>query len=406
MASTPLLISQGTLTRQSLIDQVAIVTGAGGGIGYEAARALVWLGAKVVIAEIDKEKGKSAERKINQEFGAGVCLFIQTDVGDEKSIDTLKKQAERAYGKVDIVINNATLAPLGGVLELPISDWDLSYRVNLRGPVLLARAFIPGMLQRNSGVFMCVSSVGGAYMGAYECAKTGQVELARTLDSELENTGVIPFTLSPGIVPTQTALQGVAGIAARYGKTTEEFFETYREQWVSVEAAGAGMAAAAALAPTFRGLETYSKAGLTAAGIEVPDQSRADQAGSLLPEQLEAAIPLCQEVQATLAGEYQGWLKRPLFERQWMLRDFKQNSGFPAEEAIARLGKLLNGLQQQDWAEIARQKSLPGSIAQYYQHYRTLAESSVKDTQKRIEYLSIIQGWQVSAERLAELLEA
>ena len=75
----PLVISTGTLTRQSLSGQNAVVTGAGGGIGYEAARALIWLGARVVIAEIDSKTGKAAMDSLNQEFGPGSALFIQTD---------------------------------------------------------------------------------------------------------------------------------------------------------------------------------------------------------------------------------------------------------------------------------------------------------------------------------------
>ncbi len=81
----------------------------------------------------------------------------------------------------------------GAVKDLPIGDWDTSYRVNLRRPVLLARAFLPGMLERDSGVIVCVSSVGEAYMGAYKSFKAAQAHLARILDAELEKTVVITF---------------------------------------------------------------------------------------------------------------------------------------------------------------------------------------------------------------------
>ncbi|HEY3344256.1 MAG TPA: SDR family oxidoreductase, partial [Anaerolineaceae bacterium] len=182
MDTKPILISTGNLTRQTLKGQTAVVTGAGGGIGFEAARALVWLGAHVVIAEIDPQKGKAAEKAIREEFGMGAVMFIHTDIGDERSVAELSRQAIHAYGKVDIVLNNATFAPLGAVLDRPIRDWDASYRANLRGPVLLAQAFLPGMIQRDAGVFACVSSAGGAFMGAYETLKSAQVELARTLD--------------------------------------------------------------------------------------------------------------------------------------------------------------------------------------------------------------------------------
>ena len=84
-----MIISKGNLTQDSLKGEVAVVTGAGRGIGFEAARALVWLGANVVIAEIDEKNGKAAEENINKEFGAGKAFFVKTDIGNEKDIDKL-----------------------------------------------------------------------------------------------------------------------------------------------------------------------------------------------------------------------------------------------------------------------------------------------------------------------------
>ena len=191
--------------------------------------AMSWLGGRVLIAEINAKTGKPAAESINQEFGPGVCSFVQTDVGDERSVTNLARQATKTFGKVDVVFNNATIAPIGAVKDKPIAEWDASYRVNLRGPVLLAQAFLPGMLQRKTGVFVCISSVGGIYMGVYEIMKTAQVELAKTLDGELEDSGVIAFTIGPGIVPTATAQAGVALIAPLYGKTVEEFFAMYKD---------------------------------------------------------------------------------------------------------------------------------------------------------------------------------
>jgi NAD(P)-dependent dehydrogenase (short-subunit alcohol dehydrogenase family) len=145
-----MLIATGTLTRQSLAGKVAVVTGAGGGIGFEAARALIWLGARVIVAEVNKCAGQDAEARLVNEFGQGTARSIQTDVGDERSVSRLASQAVRDFGKVDVVLNNATIALLGAVKNVPINNWDASYRVNLRGPVLLARAFLPGMVTRKS----------------------------------------------------------------------------------------------------------------------------------------------------------------------------------------------------------------------------------------------------------------
>jgi hypothetical protein len=112
--------------------ETVIVTGAGGGIGSEAARALLWLGANVVIAEINTAAGEQAAVKLGQEFEAGRVLFVHTDVGDETSVQRLHQASVERFGRVDAVINNATIAVLGEVKDLPIETWDASYRANLR----------------------------------------------------------------------------------------------------------------------------------------------------------------------------------------------------------------------------------------------------------------------------------
>src|SRR5690606_5320753 len=143
-------------------------------IGYEAARALLWLGANVVIAEINKTNGAHSVQRLAAEFEQSRVLFVATDVGDENDVQRLYDLPTAAFGKVDAVINNATIAVLGMVKDLPIQDWDASYRVNLRGPVLMARAFLPGMLARDHGAFLCVSSTGTAFLGGYETFKAAQ----------------------------------------------------------------------------------------------------------------------------------------------------------------------------------------------------------------------------------------
>lgn len=83
----------------------------------------------------------------------------------------LYRQSVERFGKVDAIINNATIAVLGNVVDVPIEEWNRSYHINLRGPVLLAKTFLPDMLKRNHGVFACVSSTGTAYLGGYETFK-------------------------------------------------------------------------------------------------------------------------------------------------------------------------------------------------------------------------------------------
>jgi NAD(P)-dependent dehydrogenase (short-subunit alcohol dehydrogenase family) len=397
-----LLVSHTGLAENALADKVAIVTGAGGGIGYEAARALLWLGAKVVLAEIDEDKGRYAAQKLSGEFGSGKALFVHTDVGDEQSVSNLANQSIDQFGKVDIVINNATIARLGLVVDVPIEDWDASYRVNLRGPVLLARAFLPGMLERDSGVFVNVSSTGTAFMGAYETFKAAQVHLTNTLDAELEGTGVVTFTIGPGLVPTETATTAIAELAPQLGMDPQGFFEKNAAAVLSVEEAGVGFAVAVVLAEQFRGQEISSIQALKAVNL-LGGTAAASTDQPLSKEQMHQAHALCKRVRTTLAEQSEGWKTRSLFERQWVIRDFKKTAGMPVEAWLDALAGLENNLSDQN--PPLPIPSLPlNKLAGYYAHLGDLARGYEKDPLKLEENLRHVRAWQAEVEELEKLL--
>jgi NAD(P)-dependent dehydrogenase (short-subunit alcohol dehydrogenase family) len=404
-----MLIATGTLTRESLAGEVVIVTGGGSGIGYEAARALAWLGAKVVIAEIDKRAGMEAAVRLNHELNTGCVTFFHTDVGDERSVSHLAQKVLHTFGKVDIVLNNATVAPLGAVQALPIEQWDSSYRVNLRGPVLLARAFLPGMVQRHHGTFVCVSSTGVAFMGAYEILKSAQVELANTLQTELEGTGVTVFTIGPGLAPTPTAVAAIENLASLYGQSTAQFYETVQDQFVSIEAAGAGFAAAIALADRFRGQETSSVPALYAAGIELPqsqssDQQNGQKANPLTPERMAQIQTVGHQVYTTLAQESASWQQRSIFERQWLIRAFKKHARLSVAQWLALLEKVEDAAESRDSVALAAIPLPLNGLADYYGYLYKAAEGYVKDPAQREEQLHFVRGWQEEVEHLASLL--
>lgn len=396
------VIHQLRFPSSRLRGEVALVTGAGGGIGYEAARALLWLGANVVIAEINTQTGAQAARQLEAEFGSGRVAFVHTDVGDDASVANLAHEAMRQFGKVDIVLNNATVAVLGTVKDVPIEKWDASYRVNLRGPVLLARAFLPGMIGRHHGVFACVSSQGTAFLGAYESFKAAQVHLAATLDAELEGTGVIAFAIGPGLVPTPTAQAAVERLAPLMGMTVNEFFELNKGAVLTVEEAGAGFAAAIALAEQFRGQEISSRQALRAAGYgheTGPAQpAPASTAERTQPAEAQAA---CQRVHATLAEQSNGWKKRSLFERQWVIRDFKKVAGMSVEEWLNALRELEESLQS---GALPALRPPLDKLAGYYIHLADLAKGYERDAAKLEDSLRHIEAWQAEVVALQAAL--
>lgn len=395
-----LLISQLGLQQDALRGETVIVTGAGGGIGYEAARALLWLGANVIIAEINQQNGRQAEVTLEKEFGKDRVLFVHTDVGDEESVRNLYNLSVLAFGKVDAVINNATIAVLGKVVDVSIEEWDRSYHVNLRGPVLMAKTFLPDMLKRDHGVFACVSSTGTAFLGGYETFKAAQVHLANTLDAELEGTNVFAYTIGPGLVPTETASKAVSQLAPQMGVSVEQFFEMNKGAVLSVEEAGAGFASSVVFAEKFKGQEISSMQALKTADINFGSAEAEKVSAELSSERRKQARALCEAVLVTLREQSDGWKSRSLFERQWVIRDFKKTAGMPVEEWLSSLERLEESLRG-DGAIV----SLPlEKLAGYYEHLAELAKGYEKDAARLEENLRHVYGWRDEVKELMKLL--
>ena len=406
-----MLMDKSSLFRDTLKNQVVIVTGAGRGIGFEAARAFVWLGANVVIAEIDEKTGKTAEEQINKEFGADNAFFIKTDIGNEKDIEKLSEATLKKFDKVDVVLNNATVFPMGTVKDTTIEKWDFSYQVNLRGPVLLARKFLPDMIKRHQGVFVCVSSSGAApFMGAYEVFKTAQVELANTISAELEATGIYAFTIGPGISKTPGFIEGGGKVAALMGMSLEELFELNKNAQISPEAAGAGFAIAVALAKKYNGQETSSIQVLREAGIPLTEQPQPTEQEQSQPKEEKikssenrSTTEVYQELLKTYLEQSEGWKKRNLFERQWVSRDFKKTTGLSIDEMQTTLKALGDKIKTN--TPTTEFLNPINQLAGYYRHQQEQLKGFEKNPQKLQENLKIIDRWIKDAEELKEALK-
>jgi NAD(P)-dependent dehydrogenase (short-subunit alcohol dehydrogenase family) len=406
-----LLISTGHLAAGCLAGKVAIVTGGGRSIGLEASRALLWMGSRVVIAEIDQGAAAAAELELAGEWGADRVRAVPTDVADEASVAQLIETVHGTFGAVDVVLNNATAAPTGDAAwETAIADWDRSYAVNLRGPALLARACLPGMVERKSGVFVCVSSAGGPYQAAYESLKAAQVALAGSLEGELSGTGVVAFTIGPGLVPTQTAVAAVQRLLPRLGLSGAEFLRLTRSTLISVEAAGAGFAAAIAMADRYAGQEISSTQALVDAGITPPEapvftlpgaepELPAPAATTTLAVPAELAVR-CRRVRSTLSEQAEGWRQRSFFERQWMLRDFKQRAGMPVERWLEVLDGLERALEADRVGPLVEHREQLAKLAGFYAHLGDLARGYVKDPLERDAQLQTVAGWETEVRDL------
>jgi NAD(P)-dependent dehydrogenase (short-subunit alcohol dehydrogenase family) len=224
----PLTVEKTGMKPGVLEGEVALVTGGGSNIGLGTARSLAWLGAKVVIAQRTDQRGSEAAALINRENREGTAVFIQTDVTNEDSVNSMAKKAFAAFGKVDILLNNAMNMGVGGnsILNTTPEVLDQQYAVSTRGALHCLRAFVPGMLERRHGVVGYVASGfrlargGGSYFATKGATSAMMMSLAAEL-GEVKDTGVAVFMLVPGNVvePSEDAARPqnmFAGLNAGY----------------------------------------------------------------------------------------------------------------------------------------------------------------------------------------------
>lgn len=195
---------------------VALVTGAGRGIGRATAAAFAAAGWAVGVAERQPALGRRAERALAR-TGA-VALFLPTDVASPRSVDRAVRTALRRFHRLDCVVNNAGVLTVGSLVRLGLRDLDRMVAVNLRGPLLVSRAALPAVRRRGAGSIINVASQLGkrglADYVVYCATKFGVVGLTRALADELSGTGLKVWAVCPGLVDTHMARQAV-GVAAR-----------------------------------------------------------------------------------------------------------------------------------------------------------------------------------------------
>ena len=193
--------------------RIALVTGANRGLGFETSRQLARLGLKVVMAARDEAKGREAAHTLANE-GLEV-LFHPLEVTSAQSVGALVRFAEREFGGIDVLVNNAGVMldgksrrPAPPLLPTDLETFERTYAANLFGPVRLCQAIVPGMRARDWGRVVNVSSGLGqladmrAGWPAYRSSKTALNAVSRVLAAELAGTHVLVNSVDPGWVRT------------------------------------------------------------------------------------------------------------------------------------------------------------------------------------------------------------
>lgn len=187
-----------------LKNKVAVITGAGQGIGAAIAEFFCANGVKVVLAEIDEEAGKERETILREKnFDA---IFIKTDVADEDSVKVMVERTVQIYGKIDILVNNAAISSTKSIFERTLEEWNRVIQVNLTGSYLCAKYCAQQMIKNPGGVIINIAST-RAFQSEpdtepYSASKGGIVALTHSLALSLARYKIRVVCISPGWIET------------------------------------------------------------------------------------------------------------------------------------------------------------------------------------------------------------
>lgn len=193
---------------ERLKGRIALVTGASQGIGRASALALAREGADVIVTA----RNKSALQILAKEIEACLvrALAVPADATKEEEVEKVRKEAAKAFGSVDILVNNVGIARYAPFEELTLVDYDWMMDTNMRSSFLFTKAFLPAMIARQRGWIIFIASVSGLFgfpgETAYCASKHAQVGFAKALDREVFGKGVKVSVVAPGGVNTEHAI--------------------------------------------------------------------------------------------------------------------------------------------------------------------------------------------------------
>ncbi|MEK6437516.1 SDR family NAD(P)-dependent oxidoreductase [Pseudonocardia sp. T1-2H] len=190
----------------TLQDKIAIVTGAGQGIGRAIAEKLAAEGATVVVSDINETTAKETADAIGA--GGNTALGIRADVTDRDSVDALVEQAHAQFGRIDVLVNNAGWDKASPFVDSDPADWDRVIAINLYGVLHTCKAVLPIMAEQGYGSVVNLASdagrVGSSGEAVYSAAKGGVIAFTKTIAREMARHQVRANVVCPG--PTDTAL--------------------------------------------------------------------------------------------------------------------------------------------------------------------------------------------------------
>ena len=208
-----------------LAGRAAIVTGAGNGIGRAVAERFAREGARVTVAEIEPGSGAACAEAIRA--AGGEAIFVETDTGDAASARRMVATALEAFGRLDVLVNNAAAFVFGRVEEVSREDWERVFAVNVIGYAQAAREALPALRRAGGGAIVNVSSV-SAFVAQpgfvpYNASKGAVAQLTRCLAMDLAPDGIRVNAVCPGAIRTRATERHIASLGGDPAQVERDF---------------------------------------------------------------------------------------------------------------------------------------------------------------------------------------
>ena len=188
----------------SLAGKIAIVTGAGRGIGSAVASNLAECGCRVILTARTSAQLEQVQQEVLE--SGGEAITIAADLTRDDEIQRLVEESQQRMGAADILINNAGWGKRAPVVKVASEDLDQTLRLNLRAPIILARSLVPKMIEKGEGAVINIGSVSGktaeANGAAYSASKFGLIGFTQSLYEEVREYGIKVAVILPGFVAT------------------------------------------------------------------------------------------------------------------------------------------------------------------------------------------------------------